>query len=177
MSPKSSQYRLTRRAFLQGTAVLGTVAGLTALAGCAAPAAQQAGDAGEPGADSWHVVYWKPPHSAKAAEVWEPLLQRFMDANPGVTVDHQVIPWGNVDEQFTAAFAGGSPPDVFYLPDEWYPKYVNQGQILDLTDRHHRLAGQLCRVRLGTRHLQGQHVGSAFPRCCPWLALQREPVQ
>lgn len=134
MSPKSSQYRLTRRAFLQGTAVLGTVAGLTALAGCAAPAAQQAGDAGEPGADSWHVVYWKPPHSAKAAEVWEPLLQRFMDANPGVTVDHQVIPWGNVDEQFTAAFAGGSPPDVFYLPDEWYPKYVNQGQILDLTD-------------------------------------------
>ncbi len=135
MSLEPKHYQLTRRAFLQRTAVLGAFAGLAALAGCAAPAAQPGDMAGEPGADTWQVVYWKPPHSAKAAEVWEPLLQRFMEANPGITVDHQVIPWGNVDEQFTAAFAGGSPPDVFYLPDEWYPKYVNQGQILDLTDR------------------------------------------
>src|SRR5262249_31942630 len=30
---------------------------------------------------------------------------------------------------------GGSPPDVFYLPDEWYPKYVHQNQIADLTDK------------------------------------------
>lgn len=135
MSIKTGQRRLTRRAFLQRTAVLGSVAGLAALAGCAPPDTQQAASDGEPAADSWHVVYWKPPHSAKAAEVWEPLLQRFMEANPGITVDHQVIPWGSVDEQFTAAFAGGKPPDVFYLPDEWYPKYVNQGQILDLTDR------------------------------------------
>ena len=132
-SRQSGRYDLTRRAFLQGSAAFGALAGLTALAGCAAPAAPQA--AGSGAQDAWEVLYWKPPHSAKAAEVWEPLLQRFMDANEGITVNHQVIPWGSVDEQFTAAFAGGEPPDVFYLPDEWYPKYVNQGQILDLTDR------------------------------------------
>ncbi len=44
-----------------------------------------------------------------------------------------MIPWNSVDEQFTAAFAGGNPPDVFYLPDEWYPKYVKQAQIADLS--------------------------------------------
>lgn len=132
-SRQSGRYALTRRAFLQGSAAFGALAGLTALAGCAAPAAPQADGSGAQ--DAWEVLYWKPPHSAKAAEVWEPLLQRFMDANEGITVNHQVIPWGSVDEQFTAAFAGGEPPDVFYLPDEWYPKYVNQGQILDLTDR------------------------------------------
>ena len=49
-------------------------------------------------------------------------------------VDYQVIPWASVDEQYTAAFAAGSPPDVFYLPDEWYPKYVNQGQIADINE-------------------------------------------
>lgn len=133
MSRKSHQYGFTRRAFLQRSAAFGALAGLTALAGCAAPAAPQADGSGAQ--DAWEVLYWKPPHSAKAAEVWEPLLQRFMDANAGITVNHQVIPWGSVDEQFTAAFAGGEPPDVFYLPDEWYPKYVSQGQILDLTDR------------------------------------------
>jgi multiple sugar transport system substrate-binding protein len=45
------------------------------------------------------------------------------------------VPWGNVTEQFTAAFAGGAPPDIFYLPDEWYPKYVSDGQIADLSDK------------------------------------------
>ncbi len=133
MSRKVNQYGFTRRAFLQRSAAFGALAGLTALAGCAAPAAPQADGSGAQ--DAWEVLYWKPPHSAKAAEVWEPLLQRFMEANAGITVNHQVIPWGSVDEQFTAAFAGGEPPDVFYLPDEWYPKYVSQGQILDLTDR------------------------------------------
>jgi multiple sugar transport system substrate-binding protein len=81
------------------------------------------------------VLFWKPPHSEREADLWQPLLQKFMDEHPGVTVDHQVIPWGSVDEQFTAAFAGGSPPDIFYLPDEWYPKYVSQDQIADLTDK------------------------------------------
>jgi ABC-type glycerol-3-phosphate transport system substrate-binding protein len=135
MSQQAKSNVISRRTFLKRSAFIGGLAGMAALAGCAAPATSGTGGGAEPGAVSWEVVYWKPPHSAKAAEVWEPLLQRFMDANPGITVDHQVIPWGNVDEQFTAAFAGGEPPDVFYLPDEWYPKYVNQDQILDLTDR------------------------------------------
>lgn len=128
--------RFTRRQFLQRSAAVGAALSLTTLAGCVAPAAPQAGG-GEaaPAAASEEVLFWKPPHSAKEAELWPPLLKKFTDANPGITVDHQVVPWGNVTEQFTAAFAGGSPPDVFYLPDEWYPKYVSDGQIADLTDK------------------------------------------
>ena len=128
--------RITRRQFLQRSAVFGAAIGMTSLAACAAPAAPQASGGGEaaPAAASEEVLFWKPPHSAREAELWPPLLEKFTDANPNVTVDHQVIPWGEVDQQFTAAFAGGSPPDVFYLPDEWYPKYVSQDQIADLTD-------------------------------------------
>lgn len=129
--------RITRRQFLQRSAVFGAAVGMASLAACAAPAAPQAGGGGEaaPAAASEEVLFWKPPHSAKEAELWPPLLAKFTDANPGITVDHQVVPWGNVTEQFTAAFAGGAPPDIFYLPDEWYPKYVNDEQIADLSDR------------------------------------------
>jgi len=112
--------------------------GVAALAACAAPVAgPSAATGGEaaPAAASETVLFWKPPHSEKEADLWKTLLQKFTDANAGITVDHQVIPWGSVDEQFTAAFAGGSPPDIFYLPDEWYPKYVNQDQIADITDK------------------------------------------
>lgn len=128
-----SDHKLSRRHFLQSSA---TLLGMAALAACAAPtAAPSGGSAAAPAAEGGKVLFWKPPHSDKEADLWKPLLQKFTDANPGITVEHQVVPWGSVDEQFTAAFAGGSPPDVFYLPDEWYPKYVNQDQIADITDK------------------------------------------
>ena len=130
-----SGHTFSRRHFLQSSAA---VLGVAALAACAAPAAAPSAGSGEaaaPAAEGGKVLFWKPPHSEKEADLWKPLLQKFMDANAGITVEHQVVPWGSVDEQFTAAFAGGSPPDVFYLPDEWYPKYVNQDQIADITDK------------------------------------------
>lgn len=132
MTP-SSPHKLSRRQFLQRTMAVGAATmGLSALAGCVAPGSAPA-EGGAPAAADTEVLYWKPPHSESEADLWKPFLEQFMEENPGVTVDHQVIPWASVDEQFTAAFAGGSPPDVFYLPDEWYPKYVNQGQIADIT--------------------------------------------
>ena len=129
-----SDHQFSRRHFLQSSAAL---LGVAALAACAPPAAAPSAGSGEaaPAAASEKVLFWKPPHSDKEADLWKPLLQKFMDANPGITVEHQVVPWGSVDEQFTAAFAGGSPPDIFYLPDEWYPKYVNQEQIADISDK------------------------------------------
>ena len=137
MSLTSGIHRFTRRQFLQRSAALGAAIGLTSLAGCTAPVAPQTGTTGEaaPAAAGEEILFWKPPHSEREAELWPPLLERFTEANSGVTVDHQVIPWDSVDQQFTAAFAGGSPPDIFYLPDEWYPKYVSQDQIADLTDK------------------------------------------
>jgi multiple sugar transport system substrate-binding protein len=137
MSLPSDKHRFTRRQFLQRSAALGAAISLTTLAGCVAPTAPQASSGGDaaPAAASEEILFWKPPHSEREAELWPPLLEKFTEANPGVTVDHQVIPWDSVDQQFTAAFAGGSPPDIFYLPDEWYPKYVSQDQIADLTDK------------------------------------------
>lgn len=129
-----SEPKLSRRHFLQSSAAM---LGVAALAGCAVPAAPGASTSGDaaPAAAAETVLFWKPPHSAKEADLWPPLLKKFTDANAGITVEHQVVPWGNVTEQFTAAFAGGAPPDIFYLPDEWYPKYVSDGQIADLTDK------------------------------------------
>jgi multiple sugar transport system substrate-binding protein len=134
MSDKLHLNKLSRRQFLYGSAALGAVA----LAGCvapgAAPAAQTGSGEAAPAAAGGNVLFWKPPHSPREAELWQPLLEKF-STESGNAVEHQVIPWDSVDEQFTAAFAGGSPPDIFYLPDEWYPKYVNQSQIADITDQ------------------------------------------
>jgi len=137
MSQMSGKQGVSRRQFLQRSAALGAALSLTALAGCAAPAAPQAGGSGgaaAPAAENVEVLFWKPPHSEKEAELWQPLLAEFTAEHPEISVEHQVIPWTSVDEQYTTAFAAGEPPDVFYLPDEWYPKYVNQGQIANISD-------------------------------------------
>jgi multiple sugar transport system substrate-binding protein len=137
MSNPLSANRFSRRQFLRGATAAGAAVSLFALAGCPAPApaVQTGGEAAAPAAaQSETVLFWKPPHSEREADLWPPLLKKFSDANPGITVEHQVVPWGNVTQQFTAAFAGGAPPDIFYLPDEWYPKYVSDEQIADLTD-------------------------------------------
>lgn len=132
----SARYKMSRRQFLLATVGVGAVAGLSTLGGCVAPASPQPGGSGgaAPAAAPSKVLFWKPPHSERETELWEPLLAEFMEEHPDVEVEHQVIPWASVDEQFTVAFAAGQPPDVFYLPDEWYPKYVNQGQVADITD-------------------------------------------
>jgi len=156
--------RFTRRQFLQRTAILGAAASLTSLVGCAAPAAPAAssGGAAAPAAENENVLFWKPPHSDHEADLWKPLLQTFMDQNPGITVEHQVIPWADVDSQFTAAFAGGSPPDNFYLPDEWYPKYVTQDQIADLTDKIGDWKGNYNEAAWNIANYKGKVWGAPF---------------
>ena len=129
-----SSNKLSRRQFLQRTAALSAATlSMATLAGCEVPGAAPAGEGGA-SAEGMDVLFWKSPHSPDEVGLWEPLLQQFEDEHAGVSVEHQVIPWASVDEQYTAAFAAGSPPDVFYLPDEWYPKYVNQGQIADINE-------------------------------------------
>jgi ABC-type glycerol-3-phosphate transport system substrate-binding protein len=151
---------LSRRHFLQRTAALGAAVGLTSLAGCAAPA--PGGGSGDAATEEVaEVTYWKPPHGDETA-LWAPLLEQFQTDNPNISVEHQVIPWASVDEQFTAAFAGGDPPDVFYLPDEWYPKYVNQNQIADLTELIGDWEDQYSPAAWGIASYKGKVWGAPF---------------
>jgi multiple sugar transport system substrate-binding protein len=41
-------------------------------------------------------------------------------------------PWEGWDERYGSAFAGGNPPDVSYMPDEFYPRFAEAGQLAAL---------------------------------------------
>lgn len=82
------------------------------------------------------ISYWKAPHTDEGDEAayWEPIIDQFMEAYPHITVEHLITPWGTWIEKYTAAFAGGTPPDVAYMT-EWYPRFAETGQLVDLTSR------------------------------------------
>jgi multiple sugar transport system substrate-binding protein len=63
------------------------------------------------------------------------VIADFEAQNPSITVDHTITTWETWDETYTAAFAGGSPPDVSYMPDQFYFKFADAGQLADLGPR------------------------------------------
>ena len=47
-------------------------------------------------------------------------------------IEHTIVPWESADQQYMAAFAGGNPPDIAYLPDQYMAGYADKGQLADV---------------------------------------------
>lgn len=105
----------------------------------------ESNDANAPADDKVTISFWKAPHSESEADFWKPILAKFMEENPNITVEHLVTPWDTWTEKYTAAFAGGTPPDVSYMT-EWFPKFADANQLADLskyvTDDSKKLIGK-----------------------------------
>lgn len=98
----------------------GLLAGCALLSACAPP---------EP-VDDGTLRLWKATHG-ETVQDWDALLAPF-EAQHGVDVIPLAHPWGGWDERYTAAFTGGRPPDVAYMPDEFWPRYAAAGRLARL---------------------------------------------
>jgi len=135
MSSQPKKY--SRRDFLKATAV---GAGLAAFGGVisacqpvaiptTAPAAPSAAPAA---AEPVTISYWKSAHSLYEEERMGKVIADFEALHPDIKIEHNITAWDTWDETYSAAFAGGSPPDVSYMPDQFYFKYAEAGQLADL---------------------------------------------
>jgi ABC-type glycerol-3-phosphate transport system substrate-binding protein len=89
------------------------------------------------------VTFWKASHGDKD-EDWRVILDKFEQKNPGVKVESLLHPWEGWDERYGAAFAAGEPPDVSYMPDEFWPKFAEAGQLAKLDKM---FAGELAKMK------------------------------
>jgi multiple sugar transport system substrate-binding protein len=64
-------------------------------------------------------------------QVFSDLVAEFARRNPGIAVDYRPIP-RDYATKLKLMFAGGTPPDVFYLPDGDFPSFAVAGRVLDL---------------------------------------------
>jgi multiple sugar transport system substrate-binding protein len=137
----------SRRAFLR-TLISGTTlsvgSALLAACGQAPPAAAPTSPPADSGAataptsapaqaaDQVTITFWKSPHSQFEMERMGEVIAGFEAQNPGIKVDHTVTTWETWDETYTAGFASGNPPDVSYMPDQFYFKFADNGQLSSL---------------------------------------------
>lgn len=141
----TSQYdpkRLTRRELLKALAAgasLTAVGGVLGACGAqpAAPAATQAPAAAATEAPAatgqTTITFWKSPHSQFEKERMGQVIADFEKLHPDIKIEHTITTWETWDETYTAGFASGSPPDVSYMPDQFYFKFADNGQLADLS--------------------------------------------
>ncbi|GAA2008328.1 sugar ABC transporter substrate-binding protein [Nakamurella flavida] len=120
---------LDRRRFL---GLAGAVAGGTLLAGCGGFSTSGSSDATPTsgGAQTLSFTTW-----GTEAELtgFRAAIARFEQANTGVTVALNAVPYEQMFTNIDAQLQAGNPPDVFRVPYYTFGGYAGRGQLLDLT--------------------------------------------
>lgn len=103
---------------------------LLAVAGCA-PSTSGDGDGGDGGDVTIEFAQWWEPELPDGE--FRALIDKFEDANPGITVELVSGPYASTKEQLFAGAASGTMPDVVGLDGAWVNDFASQGVIADLT--------------------------------------------
>ena len=125
--------KLSRRHFLQGSAL---VAGGAFMAACA----PVAGDSGAAASDEGESMSEEPVELV--AQYWgtrpefiedrEILAQRMSEKFPNVTASQNSVPGGQYGEKVLTAIAAGTPPDTMQLNHRWEPFFRGQEALLNV---------------------------------------------
>lgn len=84
---------------------------------------------------SGEITVWAHPYtdgSTGEGDMWKTFASDF-EAETGVKVNFEQIPWANRDQKILTALAAGQGPDVFYVIPDQMPQYAEQQLILDIS--------------------------------------------
>ncbi len=77
------------------------------------------------------LKFGKAPHGADEIALFETWLAPF-EEETGITVEHTVVPWGDVESTYTASFAGDDPFDVTYQVSTHLTLFGERGAFMDV---------------------------------------------
>jgi multiple sugar transport system substrate-binding protein len=78
------------------------------------------------------ITIIKGSHHPDDAKFWDALKQEFEASHPDITLNPTFFNWATMDAELTAGYAG-EPADVVYLVDLVLAKFVNAGQVADIS--------------------------------------------
>lgn len=78
------------------------------------------------------ITFIKGPHHPDDPKFWDTLKQEFEASHPGITLNPTFFKWETMDAELTAGYAS-QPADVVYLVDLVLAKFVNAGQVADIS--------------------------------------------
>lgn len=93
--------------------------------------ATDGGAASSAGPLSGTVVFWDTSNEAEN-KVFKQLADEFMKANPGVTVDVQLVPFAEAQNKYKTAAQAGNAPDVMRTEVAWVAEFASLGYLQPL---------------------------------------------
>ena len=108
---------------------LSSCAGLTSKAGDTAPSTAASGGSAAP--VELTFVNWSGDAEKKA---FDAVIAKFEQANPGITIKTDTVPYASVQTNLDTRFQAGNPPDLFRVSYIDMGQYTSQDVLLDLSD-------------------------------------------
>jgi multiple sugar transport system substrate-binding protein len=78
------------------------------------------------------ITIIKGPHHSDDPKFWDTMKQEFEAAHPDIALNPTFFNWATMDAELTAGYAS-QPADVVYLVDLVLAKFVNAGQVADIS--------------------------------------------
>ena len=129
---KRNGNHMNGKKLLAGSAVL--VVGALVLSACAGGGS----DSGSADGDVT-MTFWHNSTTGPGKAFWDDTVAAFEEANPGVTIEIQSIQNEDMDGKLQTALNSGDAPDIFMARGGGkIADVVAAGQVMDLTERHHR---------------------------------------
>lgn len=79
------------------------------------------------------VTIWDAPQSTQDVKYFNSHLKAFEKSNPGISVTYNSTPWATWTPTYTAAYRGNTPPDIAYMPSDFFTQFAGQGALTDLS--------------------------------------------
>ena len=118
--------QLSRRRFLQVSAIAGLGMAYAACTPAVAPAPE---GGAAPAAETVQLSVWHVDETELAT-----IIANFEEANPNVKVAFQYYPWGDFFDKLNTAYAAGTPPDVHRQDDDEIPYFAQRKVLLPLEE-------------------------------------------
>lgn len=113
-----------KRSRVTGLTAIGTAAlSIVALAGCS-PAGEADG-----GNTTVTYAYWDTNMTAP----FEVAAKEFQKQNPDITIELRQVPWDSYFTKLNTQVSSKNAPDVFWLQNNQFPLYANNGALADLS--------------------------------------------
>jgi len=113
------------------------VGSLIAVSSCSAGAATSSDSGTTISFATWHWL-----EKGRSDRLWA-LMEKFMAANPGIKVEKREIARKDYESTLSTEFGAGGGPDVFVVPDTYYPELSASGVLAPLNDIAASLSAKL----------------------------------
>lgn len=77
--------------------------------------------------------YWRLGTDPQAS-IMNDIIATFEEENPGITIETDSTPLGEISNQLTIKALGGNPPDILIMPFQQIPRFVEMGVVQPLDE-------------------------------------------